>query len=94
MKKIKILMTIIIMLSVVGIFNSTVYAADSDGKKLLYQDVTINEDGSINVKEAIWVNGKYNGQERRIKFSDFFAYHLQEYIAIFLEIRTFITEQK
>lgn len=38
--------------------------------KLLYQDITINEDGSITVKEATWLNGEYNGRLREIEYKN------------------------
>lgn len=53
MKKLKISLIFIAMLFVIFLTNK-VYASD-ETTKLLYQDITINEDGSITVKEAAWL---------------------------------------
>lgn len=50
MKKLKISLIFIAMLFVLFLTNK-VYASD-ETTRLLYQDITINEDGSITVKEA------------------------------------------
>ena len=44
--------------------------AEDNTQRLLYQDATINPDGSVTVREAIWLEGSYNGATRRITFSD------------------------
>lgn len=53
MKKLKISLIFIAMLFVLFLTNK-VYASD-ETTRLLYQDITINEDGSITVKEATWL---------------------------------------
>lgn len=68
MKKCKILLSFFFAV-IIFFLGNVVYAKDiTENKKLLYQDVTINMDGSITVKEAIWLNGSYNGAKREIKF--------------------------
>ena len=68
MKKIKILIMFSIMFLMLFIANN-VYASDEE-TKLLYQDITINTDGSITVKEAAWLDGEYNGRWRDIEFKN------------------------
>lgn len=53
MKELKISLIFIAMLFVLFLTNK-VYASD-ETTRLLYQDITINEDGSITVKEAAWL---------------------------------------
>lgn len=68
MKKIRLLVMILIVVFMI-LIGKTVYATDeSESQKLLYQDITINTDGSITIKEAMWLNGTYNGANRKIKF--------------------------
>ena len=65
-------MIFVIIMILIG---KTVYAIDeTESQKLLYQDITINTDGSITVKEAIWLNGDYNGANRKIKFKRSYLY--------------------
>ena len=71
MKRIKIVLIFIIALLVVSLANNVF--ADNETTKLLYQDITINEDGSITVREAAWLNGEYNGRLREIDFKNAYA---------------------
>lgn len=73
MKKYKALISLLIILLSLFIANIVYANNDEEGQKLLYQDVTINEDGSMKVREAIWLNGKYNGTSRDIKFKNYWA---------------------
>lgn len=69
MKKLKGIAIFLVI--IVILLPKILYAQTKDeGKKLLYQDVTINTDGSIMVKEAIWLNGTYNGTYRKIKYTN------------------------
>lgn len=54
MKKIRI---ILIFFAIIFIFflKNKVYAAE-ESTKLMYQDIWINEDGSIKVREVSWLN--------------------------------------
>lgn len=63
----KIILAIIIFLGTLFIANNA-YAADITQK--LYQDITINKDGSITVIEAALLDGEYNGREREIEFKN------------------------
>ena len=68
----KIYKRIILLLFIaLGIFllNNTVYATETTQK--LYQDITINSDGSITVKEAALLSGEYNGRLRNIEFKNY-----------------------
>lgn len=69
-----ILLTFLIF--VFALFTNSVYAKseNEDSKKFLYQDATINIDGSVSVKEVIWINGDYNGASREIEVKDNYAY--------------------
>lgn len=49
------------------LMSSKVFASEDVTKKL-YQDITINNDGSMTIKEAAILEGKYNGRSREIKF--------------------------
>ena len=71
MKKIRIIL-LSIFVFVLFLFTNKVYAANESeySKKLLYQDATINADGSVSVKEVMWLNGEYNGGKREIEFND------------------------
>lgn len=72
-KYINLLLTFLIFFIVM--LGNTVYATDeTNNKKLLYQDVTVNSDGSLTVKEALWLNGDYNGADREIEFKKYGAY--------------------
>lgn len=63
-KKISILSLIFI---IILLMSNKVLASDDVTKKL-YQDITINNDGSMTVKEAAVLEGEYNGRSREIKF--------------------------
>lgn len=68
----KIYKKIILLLFIaLGIFllNNTAYATETTQK--LYQDITINSDGSITVKEAALLSGEYNGRLRNIEFKNY-----------------------
>lgn len=71
MKKIRIIL-LSIFVFILFLFTNNVYAANESeySKKLLYQDATINADGSVSVKEVMWLNGEYNGGKREIEFND------------------------
>ena len=71
MKKIRI---ILIFFAVILTFFLTekVFASEEE-TKLLYQDITINQDGSITVKEAAWLNGEYNGRLRDIEYKNIYS---------------------
>lgn len=71
MKKLKILL-IFIIITLIFFITNNVFASDEE-TKLLYQDITINTDGSITVKEAAWLNGEYNGRWRDIEFKNSLA---------------------
>lgn len=75
MKKIRIIL-LSIFIFVLFLFTNRAYASNESeySKKLLYQDATINADGSVNVKEVMWLNGDYNGGKRRIEFNDSYKY--------------------
>lgn len=74
MKKNKFIIVFLLIIFI-GILGNNVYATnETKSQKLLYQDVTINVDGSIKVKEAIWLNGDYNGANRKIEFKNIYAY--------------------
>ena len=66
---------ILVCVIICMLFGTKVYALDeSNSTKLLYQDATINEDGSIYVKEVVWQNGKYNGFYAKKIFSRYDVY--------------------
>ena len=71
MKKIKILLIFIIIILTLFLTNKALAAEEST--KLLYQDVTINEDGSITIKEATLLGGEYNGRTRDIEIKNNYA---------------------
>ena len=71
MKKIRILLVFISVLFIFFLTNN-VFASE-ETTRLLYQDITINKDGSITVKEAAWLNGEYNGRLRDIDFENTYA---------------------
>ena len=71
MKKIRILL-VFIAITLIFFLTNNVSAAE-ETTRLLYQDITINEDGSITVKEAAWLNGEYNGRLRDIDFENTYA---------------------
>ena len=71
MKKIRILLVFIAVLFIFFLTNN-VFASE-ETTRLLYQDITINEDGSITIKEAAWLNGEYNGRLRDIDFENTYA---------------------
>ncbi len=74
MKKYKKFSILFIILFILLIGNNVYATSEDNSKKLLYQDATINSDGSVTVKEALWLNGDYNGAEREIKFSNSNSY--------------------
>lgn len=57
MKKVRIVLIFIAIILMFFLINKV--SAAEETTKLLYQDITINKDGSITVKEAAWL-------ERRI----------------------------
>lgn len=65
-RKIKIICMLIIFAILLFISN-IIYATDDCTDKL-YQDITINADGSITVREAAVLTGEYNGRSREIRF--------------------------
>ena len=67
-KKIKIIWLSLIFITILLISNK-VFASDDVTKKL-YQDITINVDGSITIKEAAVLSGEYNGRSREIRFKN------------------------
>lgn len=67
-QKIKIILVIMLIFTFLYSVND-MYAANEVTKKL-YQDITINSDGSITVKEAAILGGIYNGREREIEFKN------------------------
>ena len=71
MKKIRIFL-VFIAITLIFFLTNNVSAAE-ETTRLLYQDITINEDGSITVKEAAWLNGEYNGRLRDIDFENTYA---------------------
>ena len=72
MKKIRIVLIFILMIFVFFLTDN-VLADEEETTKLLYQDITINADGSITVREADWLNGEYNGRLRSIDFKNPYA---------------------
>lgn len=75
MKKYRFLL-ISFCIIIILLLGNKVYALsnEAENQKLLYQDITINTDGSVTVKEAMWLNGDYNGANREIEFKDYSAY--------------------
>lgn len=71
MKKIRMVFIFFVAFLLLSITN-IVFATEEE-TKLLYQDITINQDGSITVKEAAWLNGEYNGRLRDIEFNSYSA---------------------
>ena len=61
MKKYKIIVILFITLFILLVGSKAYASENSDSQKLLYQDATINTDGSVTVREALWLNGDYNG---------------------------------
>ncbi len=72
MKKIRIVLIFITMIFVFCLTDN-VLAKEEETTKLLYQDITINEDGSMTVREAAWLKGEYNGRLRDIDFKNPYA---------------------
>lgn len=66
-----VIITIIILLICFISFSNN---ETNEDQKLLYQDVTINTDGSLKVKEVLWLDGNYNGANRRLIFKKNYAY--------------------
>ena len=74
MKK-NIFLSLLFFVIFILLFENKVYATNKTATpKLLYQDVTINTDGSLRVKEALWLNGDYNGANREIEFKKYNSY--------------------
>lgn len=74
MKK-NIFLSLLFFVIFILLFENKVYATNKTATpKLLYQDVTINTDGSLKVKEALWLNGDYNGANREIEFKKYNSY--------------------
>ena len=71
MKKVRILLVFIAVFLIFFLTNNVF--AEEETTRLLYQDITINADGSITVKEAAWLNGEYNGRLRDIDFENTYA---------------------
>lgn len=71
MKKIRIIL-LFLFVFILFLFSSKSNATNESqySKKLLYQDATINADGSLRVKEVMWLNDEYNGGKREIEFND------------------------
>lgn len=61
---------ILLLFTIISIFliGNKVYATETTQK--LYQDIKINIDGSITVKEAALLSGEYNGRLRNIEFKN------------------------
>lgn len=66
----KLIIAIIVFIMAIILIKCNSYASDEITKKL-YQDITINTDGSITVKEAALLSGDYNGRSREIKFRNY-----------------------
>lgn len=62
---------IIMIFAILGmaLMRNTVYGTETTQK--LYQDITINNDGSITIKEAALLSGEYNGRLRNIEFKNY-----------------------
>lgn len=78
MEKIKkvikiVVINILVILLTIYLFSYNKVFAEEETTKFLYQDITINKDGSITVKEATWLNGEYNGRFRDIDFRNTWA---------------------
>ena len=61
---------ILILIFFIGILCISTKVLGYDTTKKLYQQITINKDGSITVKEAALLDGTYNGREREIYFKN------------------------
>lgn len=72
MKKLKKVVMFVIFIFVLMI-SSNIFAGD-EATKLLYQDIKINKDGSITIKEAAWLEGDYNGRLREIEYQNSSAF--------------------
>ncbi len=66
-KRIYLMLTLIIF---VGLLCVSTQVFGYDTTKKLYQQITINTDGSITIKEAALLSGTYNGREREIYFKN------------------------
>lgn len=65
----KILLCLAVMFLTFIALNQNLYATDNVTQKL-YQDIKINTDGSITIKEMALLSGEYNGRSREIKFKN------------------------
>ena len=63
--KVRCILLVIILVVLIGCVS---YASSDDVTQKLYQDITINSDGSITIKEAALLSGEYNGRSREIKY--------------------------
>lgn len=70
-KKIKGLFIAIVFFTILFIAKN-IYATEDVTKKL-YQDITINSDGSVTVKEVALLSGEYNGRSREIRFKNTYS---------------------
>lgn len=68
MKLYKKIIMLVFTVIVIALSKNTVYATETTQK--LYQDIKINIDGSITVKEAAVLSGEYNGRLRNIEFKN------------------------
>ena len=68
-----VVINVLVILLIMSIFSTNKVFAKEETTKFLYQDITINNDGSITVKEATYLNGNYNGRFRDIDFRNTWA---------------------
>lgn len=68
-----VVINVLVILLTMSIFSTNKVFAEEETTKFLYQDITINNDGSITVKEAAYLNGEYNGRFRDIDFKNTWA---------------------
>ena len=71
---ISIIIAILILLVYIISFPKDTTPVTNEDQKLLYQDATINKDGSLKIKEVLWLTGDYNGASRKIMFKNSSAY--------------------
>lgn len=68
----KILICLAFILLLFIMLSQNLYATNDVTQKL-YQDITINKDGSITIKEMALLSGEYNGRSREIKFKNSYS---------------------
>ena len=68
-----VVINVLVILLTMSMFSTNKVFAEEETTKFLYQDITINNDGSITVKEAAYLNGEYNGRFRDIDFKNTWA---------------------